>query len=116
MQSMCRCSVSRASTVLQWNINLQYKDSSSHGPRVCIAAVDFLLSCCFSTWDNPTCTFHIKANPAADYVEYQRARGAPVEENVYLNRAAARSDGESVATDGGIVASVQLCSLMRNTY
>lgn len=102
MQSVCRCCVSRASAVLQWNI----KVPSSVATGLASAA---LLLCCFSTWDNSCCTSQIKANPDVYCVEYRRAPGVPVEENAYLNKSAA-------CGNGGIVASVQLHSLRRNTY
>lgn len=102
MQSVCRCCVSRASAVLQWNI----KVPSSVATGLASAAP---LLCCFSTWDNSCCTSQIKANPDVYCVEYRRAPGVPVEENAYLNKSAA-------CGNGGIVASVQLHSLRRNTY
>lgn len=67
MQSMCRWSVSSAVTALQCNIKVysSIQASSSHRPCLCIAAVDFLLSCCFSMWAESSCISQIRANPTS---------------------------------------------------
>ncbi len=67
MQSMCRWSVSSAFTAVQWNIKVysSIQDSNSHRPRLCIAAEDFLLSCCFSVWVESSCISQIRANPTS---------------------------------------------------
>jgi len=65
MQSVCRWSVSSAFTVVQCNIKVYSSIQGSSIPRpcLCIAAVDFLLSCCFNMWAESSCISQIRANP-----------------------------------------------------
>lgn len=67
MQSMCRWSVSSALTAVHCNIKVysSVHGSSSPRPRLCIAAVDFLLSCCFSMWAESSCISQIRNNPTS---------------------------------------------------
>ena len=64
---MCRWSVSSAFTAVQCNIKVYsfIRGSSSHRPCLCSAAIDFLLSCCFSMWAGSSCISQIRAYPTS---------------------------------------------------